>query len=76
MDLILSCQFHELIFDKAECALKRSEGIVFKVNVLRPSDCSGFIATINGEEVAMIKQNRFFLTHHNYFIEFLCGCFQ
>lgn len=51
-------QFHELIFDKAECALKRSEGIVFKVNVLRPSDCSGFIATINGEEVAMIKQNR------------------
>ena len=31
MDLILSCQFHELIFDKAECALKRSEGIVFKV---------------------------------------------
>jgi len=28
------------------------------VNVLRPSDCSGFIATINGEEVAMIKQNR------------------
>jgi hypothetical protein len=42
--------------------------------VLRPSDGSGFIATVNAD-VDMIKQNRFFLTQHNYFIDFLCGCF-
>ncbi|CAL5088186.1 unnamed protein product [Urochloa decumbens] len=51
-------EFHELILDKAECALKHSQGMVFKVYVLRPSDCSGFVATVNGEEVAMTKQNR------------------
>lgn len=50
-------EFHELILDKAECALKCSEGLVFEVYVLRPSDCSGFVVTLNGEEVTMIKQN-------------------
>ncbi|CAO2199704.1 unnamed protein product [Urochloa humidicola] len=32
--------------------------MVFQVYVLRPSDCSGFVATVNGEEVPMIRQNR------------------
>ncbi|CAN6217773.1 unnamed protein product [Urochloa humidicola] len=56
--LLNAQEFHELILDKAECALKRSQGMVFEVYVLRPSDCSGFVATVNGEEVPMIRQNR------------------
>ena len=42
--------------------------------MLRPSDGSGFIATVNAD-VDTIKQNRFFLTQHNYFIGFFVWMF-
>ncbi|XP_062198920.1 putative protease Do-like 14 isoform X2 [Phragmites australis] len=51
-------EFYELILDKTESALGHGEGMVFEVYVLRPSNGFEFCATINTEEIGMIKQNR------------------
>ena len=54
---LVSYQFHELILDKAESALRHGEGMHFTVSVLRPSSGFQFCATISAEVIDTSKQN-------------------
>ncbi|KAM3275392.1 hypothetical protein ACQJBY_044009 [Aegilops geniculata] len=50
-------EFHELILDKAESALRNGEGMHFTVSVLRPSSGFEFCATISAEVIDTSEQN-------------------